>query len=172
MLSHNVIQPSKSPWASPVVLVPKPDGSSRFCCDFGKLNSITKKDSYPLPLISESLEALGGSQFFSSMDLMSGFWQVQMDDASREKTAFTMQAGLYEFITMPFGLCNALGTFQRLIECVLHGLTWHIALIYLDDVLVYSRTFDEHLHHLRLRPTSLSWLEAQTKQVPFWPDTG
>ena len=146
MLSRDVIQPSASPWASPVVLVPKPYGSSRF----RNLNKITKKDSYPLPLISESLEALGGAKFFSSMDLMSGYWQVEMDPASREKTAFTTHAGLYEFTTMPFGLCNAPGTFQRLMECVLRGLTWQIALIYLDDVLVYSRTFEEHLQHLRL----------------------
>lgn len=150
MLSRDVIQPSASPWASPVVLVPKPDGSSRFCCDFRNLNKITKKDSYPLPLISESLEALGGAKFFSSMDLMSGYWQVEMDPASREKTAFITHAGLYEFTTMPFGLCNAPGTFQRLMECVLRGLTWQIALIYLDDVLVYSSTFEEHLQHLRL----------------------
>ena len=150
MLSRDVIQPSTSPWASPVVPVPKPDGSSRFCVDFRKLNSITKKDSYPLPLISESLEALGGATFFSSLDLVSGYWQAEVEPASREKTAFITHAGLYEFITMPFGLCNAPGTFQRLMECVLRGLTWQIALIYLDDVLVYSRTFEEHLHHLRL----------------------
>ena len=150
MLTRNVIQPSVSPWASPVVLVSKPDGSTRFCCDFRKLNRVTKKDSYPLPLISESLEALSGTQYFSTMDLMSGYWQVELDPQAREKTAFITHAGLYEFITMPFGLCNAPSTFQRLMECVLRGLTWQIALIYLDDVLVYSRTFEEHLKHLRL----------------------
>ena len=150
MLHRNVIQPSASPWASPVDLVPKPDGSSRFCVDFRKLNKITKKDSYPLPLISESLEALGGASFFSSLDMISGYWQVEMNSSSKEKTAFVTHSGLYEFTTMPFGLCNAPGTFQRLMECVLRGLTWQIALIYLDDVLVYSRTFDDHLQHLRL----------------------
>ena len=150
MLHRNVIQPSASPWASPVVLVPKPDGSSRFCVDFRKLNKITKKDSYPLPLISESLEALGGARFFSSLDMISGYWQVEMNSSSKEKTAFVTHSGLYEFTIMPFGLFNAPGTFQRLMECVLRGLTWQIALIYLDDVLVYSRTFDDHLQHLRL----------------------
>ena len=150
MLHRNVIQPSVSPWASPVVLVPKSDGSSRFCVDFRKVNKITKKDSYPLPLISESLDALGGAKFFSSLDLVSGYWQVEMDPASREKTAFVTHAGLYEYTTMPFGLCNAPGTFQRLMECVLRGLNWQIALIYLDDVLVYSQNFEDHLHHLRL----------------------
>ena len=150
MLERNVIQPSVSPWASPVVLVSKPDGSTRFCCDFRKVNQITKKDSYPLPLIAESLEALGGKRIFSTIDLISGFWQVNLHPEAREKTAFTTHAGLYEFVTMPFGLCNAPSTFQRLMECVLRGLTWHIALIYLDDVLVFSSTFDEHLTHLRL----------------------
>ena len=134
MLSRDVIQPSASPWASPVVLVPKPDGSSRFCCDFRNLNKITKKDSCPLPLISERLEALGGAKFFSSMHLMSGYWQVEMNPASREKTAFITHAGLYEFTTMPFRLCNAPGTFQGLRECILPGLTRQIALIYLEVV--------------------------------------
>lgn len=124
MLHRNVIQPSVSPWASPVVLVPKSDGSSRFCVDFRKVNKITKKDSYPLPLISESLDTLGGAKFFLSLDLVSGYWQVEMDPASREKTAFVTHAGLYEYTTMPFGLCNAPGTFQRLMECVLRGLYW------------------------------------------------
>ena len=150
MLHSYVIQPSVSPWASPVVLVPKSDGSSRFCVDFRKVNKITKKDSCPLPLISESLDALGGAKFFSSLDLVSGYWQVEMDPASCEKTAFVTHAGQYEYTTMPFGLCNAPGTFQRLMECVLRGLNWQIALIYLDDVLVYSQNFEDHLHHLCL----------------------
>ena len=151
MLDRDVTQPSASLWASPVVLVRKPDGSSRFCCDFRRLNKVTTKDSCPLPLISETLqEALGGAKYFTSLDLLSGYWQVELDAASREKTAFVTHAGLYEFKTMSFGLCNAPGTFERLMECVLRGLTWQVALIYLDDVLEYSETFEAHLQHLHL----------------------
>ena len=149
MVDQEVIRPSTSPWASPVVLVKKPDGSDRFCADLRRVNAITKKDSYPLLRIAESLDALAGTQYFSSMDLMSGYWQIEMDPESREKTAFATHAGLFEFTVMPFGLCNAPSCYQRLLEYVLRGLNWRIALIYLDDVLVYSRTFDEHLQHLR-----------------------
>ena len=149
-MDQGVIRLSASPWASTVVLVKRPDGSDRFYANFRRVNPITKKDSYPLPRIAESLDALAGTQYFSSMDLMSGYWQIEMDPESREKTAFITHAGLYEFNVMAFGLCNAPSCFQRLMECVLRGLNWRIALIYLDDVLVYSRTFDEHLPHLRL----------------------
>ena len=136
MLDQGVIRTSASPWASPVVLVKKPDGSDRFGADFRRVNAITKKDSYPLPCIAESLDALAGTQYFSSMDLMSGYWQIEMDPESREKTAFITHAGLYEFNVMAFGLCNAPSCFQRLMEYVLRGLNWRIALIYLDDVLM------------------------------------
>ena len=149
MLNRGIIQPSVSPWASPVVLVKKKDNTDRFCVDFRRLNAVTRKDSYPLPRIDDALEALNGTRYFSTMDLMSGYWQVEMDPESREHTAFTTYGGLYEFLVMPFGLTNAPSTYQRLMECVLRNLTYKICLIYLDDILVYFKTFSDHLLHLR-----------------------
>jgi len=144
-----VIQPSQSPWASPIVLVQKKDGSTRFCVDYRRLNKVTRKDSYPLPRVDDLLDSLAGAQWFTTLDLASGYWQVEVDPEHREKTAFTTGQGLYEFRVMPFGLCNAPSTFQRLMELVLAGLEWDICLAYLDDIVVFGRTFSEHLQRLR-----------------------
>ena len=122
ILDHGVIQPSSSPWASPIVLVAKKDGSTQFCVDYRKLNAITKLDVYPLPRIDNSLDLLAETRFFSTLDIASGYWQVGMEEESQEKTAFTTHTGLFEFTVMPFGLCNAPATFQRLMENVLTGL--------------------------------------------------
>ena len=111
MLKRKVIQPSASPWASPVVLVPKKDGTTRFCVDYRKLNEVTRKDAYPLPNIEDSLTTLAGSKIFSTLDLLSGYWQVGIMEKDREKTAFCTTEGLFEFRVMPFGLCNAPATF-------------------------------------------------------------
>ena len=116
MIDNGLIRPSDSPWTSPVVLVKKKNGKLRFCVDYRKLNAITKKDAYPLPRIDEMLNALSGSQWFSTLDLASGYWQVAMHSNDREKTAFVTRYGTYEFIVMPFGLCNAPATFQRLMD--------------------------------------------------------
>ena len=155
MLEQGVIKPSSSPWASPIVLVTKKDGSTRFCVDYRRLNSLTKMDVYPLPRIDDSLDLLAETQFFSSLDLASGYWQVGMDEESQEKTAFATHAGLYEFTVMPFGLCNAPATFQRLMENVLAGLARDKCIIYLDDILVIGRTLQEHMENLRLVFTRL-----------------
>ena len=149
MMSQDVIQPSSSPWASPVVLVKKKNGSIRFCIDYRKFNAVTRKDAYPLPRVDDTLDTLAGSKWFSTVDMLSGYWQVEVDDKDREKTAFCTYEGLYEFKVMPFGLCNAPATFQRLMDMILAGLQWSQCLVYLDDVIVVGRCFDEHLKNLR-----------------------
>ena len=147
MLSQGVIEESKSPWASPVVLVSKKDGGLRFCIDYRQLNRVTKLDEFPLPRIDDTLDLLAGAKFFTTLDLASGYWQVAMD---QEKTAFMTYSGLYEFKKMPFGLVNAPATFQRLMEVVLSGLAREGCLVYLDDVLVMGKTMAEHNKNLRL----------------------
>lgn len=148
MLGRGVIQPSESPWSSPVVLVKKKDGNWRFCVDYRRLNKITKKDVYPLPRIDDTLDCLEGAKYFSSMDLYSGYWQIEVDEADREKTAFVTPEELYEFKVMPFGLCNSPATFERMMDILLRHLKWTMCLCYLDDIVVHSKTFDDHLERL------------------------
>ena len=149
MLQKNVVSPSTSPWASPIVLVHKKDGSTRFCIDYRKVNSLTRKDAYPIPKIDETLDTLAGARLFSTLDLRSGYWQVQVNPEHWEKTAFCTSEGLFEFNVMPFGLCNAPATFQRLMDSVLAGLHWKTCLVYIDDIIVVGKSFDEHLCNLQ-----------------------
>ena len=129
ILARGVVVPSRSSWASPIVLVTKKDGSLRFCVDYRKLNSVTRKDVYPLPRVDDILDSIGKTpaRYFSKLDLRSGYWQVKMVPNDQEKTAFTIFYGLFEFTVMPFGLCNAPATFQRLMETVLHGLLGYLS---------------------------------------------
>ena len=148
MLKKDVITPSKSPWASGTVLLKKKDRSKRFCVDYRRLNEVTIKDAYPLPRIDESLDQLAGSKWFSCLDMNSGYWQVELDPKDREKSAFISRKGLYEFKVLPFSLCNAPATFERLIEIVLAGLHWETCLVYLDDIIVCGKTFEEMVKNL------------------------
>ena len=148
MLERDVIEPSVSPWSAGVVLAKKKDGTTRFCVDYWKLNELTVKDAYPLPRIDDSLDHLSGAQWFSTLDLCSGYWQVELEPEDKPKTAFATKRGLYQFRVMPFGLCNAPATFERLMETVLSGLQWDICLIYHDDIIVIAKSFDEMLQNL------------------------
>ena len=151
MLDAGVIRPSNSPWCNAVVLVRKKDGSLHFCIDFRKLNSLTVKDSHPLPCICETLESLTGAAHYSTFDMNSGFWQVPMDEESKQYTAFTLGSmGLYKCESMPFGLCNVPPTFQRLMQNCLGELNLTYCLIYLDNVIVFSETPEEHLRRMRV----------------------
>ena len=148
MLQQGIIHQSFSPWSSPVVMVRKKDGSWRFCVDYRKLNNVTHHDAYPLPRIDTTLDSLAGSKLFTTLDLASGYWQVEVDPKHKEKTAFSTSRGHFEFNVMPFGLTNAPATFQRLMECTLAGLSGMHCLIYLDDIIVFSANFADHLTRL------------------------
>ena len=173
MLAQDIIEVGHSPWAEPVVMVRKKDGNWRFCIDYRALNSVTVKDAHPLPRTDDTLDALGGSAVFSTMDLSSGYWQVQLDEQDQEKLAFTTGRSLYHFKVMPMGLVNSPPTFQHLMQLVLQGLSWKTCLVYLDDIIVYSKTFSAHLLHLKevferlraanlkLKPSKCDFVQSQ-----------
>lgn len=150
MLELGVVTPSKSAWSSPIVLVDKPDGSKRFCVNYRQLNSVTKRDAYPLPQVTTILDRLRDSRYLSSLDVKSAYWQIPLAQDSKEKTAFTVQGrGLFEFVTMPFGLHNAPATWQRFIDRVVgDDLEPHV-FVYLDDIIVVTQDFDHHLEVLK-----------------------
>lgn len=149
MLNAGVIQPSSSDWAAPVCLVRKRCGGVRVCTDYRGLNKVTIKDAFPLPRISDCLDTLAGNQWFSNIDMASGYYQVEVDSRDRHLTAFVTKYGLYEYIRMPFGLSNAPATFQRIVELVLSGLLWKKAVAYLDDVTILGSDFSSALSNLR-----------------------
>ena len=151
-LKQGVIVPSSSPWASPIVLVKKKDPSDgpRFCVDYTKLNAVTKKDSFPIPLIRDIFDQLQGAKIFSTLDLKSGFHQIPIDPRDQEKTAFISHKGLFEFTRLSMGLSNSSAAFQRAMEVVLKGLIGDIAMLYIDDIVIYSRSEADHINHLRL----------------------
>ena len=151
MLESGAIRPSQSAWCNAVILVREKDSSLHFCIDFQCLNAGTKKDSYPLPQIQEVLESLVGASHFSCLDLKSGFWQIKRDKVSKQYTAFTVgNLGFYEYDRMPFRLCNVPATFQQLMQNCMGELNFIYCLIYLDDLIVFLQTTEEHLHQLRV----------------------
>jgi len=164
LLRSGKIRGSNSPWASPVVLVKKKDGTMRFCIDYRRLNDVTVKDAYPLPRIEDALDYLHGAKYFSALDLASAYWQVAMDVDSIDKTAFATHVGLYEWLVMPFGLSNAPATCERLMEQLFRGLQWNGVLVYLDDLVAYGMNWPEALE--RLRKVFQKLREANLKLKP------
>ena len=150
MLEEGQIEHSVSAWSVPTVLVTKKDGTTCFCVDYRRLNERTKKDAFPLPRIDDSLNSLSGQAWFSTLDLASGYWQVRLSEEAKPKTAFATHSGLFQFAVMPFGLCNAPATFERLMSQVMRGLHWKRCLVYIDDILVFGNDFESALHSLEL----------------------
>jgi len=152
MLEKGVIEESSSPWSAPAILVPKKclDGRPkyRFCVDFRALNAVTQFDTYPLPLIEQASSALHGSKYFSTIDLYSGFWQVKIAEENKMKTAFSTPSGHYHFQRLPYGLSNSPASFQRLMDVVLRNLTGELCYVFIDDVLVFADTNEEHARRL------------------------
>ena len=163
MLAQGIIQPSCSPWASPVTLVPKPDGSIRFCGDYRKLNQVTKKDRYPLPLVADIHEEMQGTSIFSTIDLKSGFHQIKVDPQDCEKTAFICHKGLFEFTRMPFGLANGPSHFQRVMDIVFRDLLGVCVMVYIDNIVIYSKNLEDHIGHLETVFSRLAKYGVQIK---------
>ena len=155
MLKLRIIQPSESPFSSPVFLVRKRDGSARFVVDMRQLNALTVADKYPLPLITEILDTLKDAKYFTSMDLTSGYWQLHLAEEDRHKTAFITPDGLFEFKVLPFGLKNAPSGFQRMMDTILTAYRWKCCLVYLDDIIIFSPSFESHLKDLTSVMTTL-----------------
>ena len=149
MVDEGILEPGAGAWSSPLVLVLKKDGSLRVCVCYKRLNDVTRKDAYPIPRIDATLDALTGSMYFSTLDLASGYYQVKMHPRDKDKTAISTHIGLFTFLRLPFGLCNAPSTFERLMERVLQGLQWHQCLLYLDDVIVFAPTFELQMERLK-----------------------
>ena len=147
MLDNDIIEPSQSNWSSPCILVPKPDGSFRFCTDYRKVNAVTKSDTYPIPRVDDCIDRIGKAKYVTKFDLLKGYWQIPLTERAREISAFTTPDGLYQYKAMPFGMKNAPATFQRMINNIICDLSNCEA--YIDDLVVHSDTWSEHLKQIR-----------------------
>ena len=173
LLQKGVIRKSTSPWASPIVLVRKKNGTVRPCVDYRKVNSLVKPDGFPLPRVQDCLDAVAGAKYFSSFDLTSGYFQIPLKEADIPKSAFCCKYGHFEMLRLPFGLNNAASTFQRTMELALQGLQWETCLIYIDDIIVYGADFNQHMQRveqvlqrisdagLKLRPDKCHMLQTE-----------
>lgn len=148
LLRKGLIRPSKSPYGSPVLFAPKADGTLRFCVDYRMLNKVTIRDKYPLPLIDMLIDIMYGAQYFTTLDLLSGYWQFGIKEEDIFKTAFTTPYGHYEWIVLPMGLTNAPATFMRAMNDVFSDLLEKFVVVYLDDILIFSKTLEDHEKHL------------------------
>ena len=173
MKEAGVIQDSQSEWASPVVLAPKKDGSLRFCVDYRRLNSLTIRDSYPLPRMEDCIDSLGDAKYFTTLDCNAGYWQIPVAPGDRGKTAFVCHEGCFEYCRMPFGLTNAPATFQRAIDMVLGQYRWKTCLVYLDDIIVFSQTAEEHIRHVEEVLTTLqdAGFSLKLRKCEFFAET-
>ena len=184
LIATGRIRVSSSPWGAPILFARKKDGGLRMCVDYRALNKLTEKNKYPLPRIDDLLDRLRGARFFTSLDLASGFWQIPVAEEDRAKTAFLTPMGQYEWNVMPFGLCNAPSTFQSAMDTVLRGFVGHFAVVYIDDILIYSDTIEDHLRHLEMvfkrlqshdlhcRPHKCSFLKSEVKFLGFIVGSG
>ena len=174
LLQNEIIKPE---WNAPIVLVPKKNGETIMCIDYRKLNSVTTRPIFPIPAAQHIFNCLHGAKYFSALDLSSGYYQIPMDTEDAKKTAFTTRKGQFEFNRMPFGLCAAPATFQRMMCSVLQNENWRKCLIYLDDVLVYGSSLEEHNERLRcvlqrmreanlkLSPAKCTFLRREVKYI-------
>jgi len=148
MLETDIIEPSYSPWSSPVCMAKKKDGSFRFCIDYRQLNAVTEKDAYPVPHVKDALDSFHGAKYFTTIDLLSGYWQIGMTERAKQCSAFCTRRGLFQWTRMPFGLTNAPSTFCRLMENIFHDLLYNICICYLDDINVFAATPEQLIDHL------------------------
>ena len=175
LLEQGRIEPSNSPWSSPIDLAKKRDGTYRLCVDYRRVKALTVKDAQPLPRTDDILEALEGVTWFSCLDLASGYWQLPVRPEDRPKTAFMTHQGQFQWTCMPFGLTNGPASFMRMMNLALKGLTWTQCLVYLDDIVVWGNTFEDHLERFRtvfgrLRGANWSRRSARScnERLIFW----